>query len=173
MFPIEQFSTLSLGENKKINFGRGGQDCILVFVFVFSLGFLFVCLFVYQDRVSLCSLGCPGTQSVDQADRKLRDPPAAASLVPEDCMFWDRFLPTFLPSFPPFTGMSTVLGVFLKSSVIHLCIVQSTLPCREGRTLLHEAAYWQDLHNGASPALLPSSHCGKGLGKVVVQLHSI
>jgi hypothetical protein len=29
--------------------------------------FLFVCLFVFQDRVSLCGPGCPGTHSVDQA----------------------------------------------------------------------------------------------------------
>jgi hypothetical protein len=41
----------------------------------------FVCLFVFQDRVSLCSLGCPGTHSVDQAGLELRDPPASASHV--------------------------------------------------------------------------------------------
>jgi hypothetical protein len=29
--------------------------------------------FVFQDKVSLCSPGCTGTQSVDQADLKLRD----------------------------------------------------------------------------------------------------
>ena len=34
---------------------------------------LFVCLFV-RARVSLCSPGCPGTISVDQAGLKLRDP---------------------------------------------------------------------------------------------------
>jgi hypothetical protein len=32
-------------------------------------------------RVSLCSLGCPGTHSVDQAGLKLRNPPASASQV--------------------------------------------------------------------------------------------
>jgi hypothetical protein len=31
---------------------------------------------VFQDRVSLCSPGCPGTHSVDQAGLKLRNPPA-------------------------------------------------------------------------------------------------
>jgi hypothetical protein len=31
--------------------------------------------------VSLCSPGCPGTHSVDQAGLELRDPPASASLV--------------------------------------------------------------------------------------------
>jgi hypothetical protein len=38
----------------------------------------FVCLFV-QDRVSLCSPGCPGTHFVDQAGLKLRNLPASAS----------------------------------------------------------------------------------------------
>jgi hypothetical protein len=40
--------------------------------------FLFVCLFVFRDRVSLCSLGCPGTHFVDQAGLELRNPPASA-----------------------------------------------------------------------------------------------
>jgi hypothetical protein len=47
--------------------------------------FLFVCLFVFcfvfQDRVSLCSSGCPGTHSVNQAGLKLRNLPASASQV--------------------------------------------------------------------------------------------
>jgi hypothetical protein len=48
------------------------------------LGFLFVCLvgwLVFGDRVSLCSPGCPGTHSVDQAGLELRNPPASASRV--------------------------------------------------------------------------------------------
>ena len=36
---------------------------------------------VFQDRVSLCSPGCPGTHSVDQADLELRNPPTSASQV--------------------------------------------------------------------------------------------
>ena len=36
---------------------------------------------VFQDRVSLHSSDCPGTHSTDQADLKLRDPPASASGV--------------------------------------------------------------------------------------------
>jgi hypothetical protein len=40
-----------------------------------------VCLFPPQDKVSLCSPGCPGTHSVDQTGLKLRDPPAPASLA--------------------------------------------------------------------------------------------
>jgi hypothetical protein len=42
---------------------------------------MFVCLFVFQDRVSLCSPGCSGTHSVDLAGLELRNPPASASQV--------------------------------------------------------------------------------------------
>jgi hypothetical protein len=35
----------------------------------------------FQDRVSLCSPGCPGTHSVDQVGLQLRNPPASASQV--------------------------------------------------------------------------------------------
>jgi hypothetical protein len=38
-------------------------------------------VFVYRDRVSLCSPGCPGTHFVDQAGLELRNPPASASQV--------------------------------------------------------------------------------------------
>jgi hypothetical protein len=36
---------------------------------------------VVQDRVSLCSPGCPGTHSVEKAGLELRNPPASASQV--------------------------------------------------------------------------------------------
>jgi hypothetical protein len=36
---------------------------------------------VFRDRVSLCSPGCPGTHTVDQAGLELRNPPAFASRV--------------------------------------------------------------------------------------------
>jgi hypothetical protein len=36
---------------------------------------------VFQDRVSLCSPGCPGTHSVDLAGLELRNPPASAFRV--------------------------------------------------------------------------------------------
>jgi hypothetical protein len=36
---------------------------------------------VFQDRVSLCSPGCPGTHSVDQAGLELRNSPASTSQV--------------------------------------------------------------------------------------------
>jgi hypothetical protein len=50
----------------------------IFFVFVFVYVFVFVCLF-FQDRVSLCSLGCPGTHFVDQAGLELRNLPTSAS----------------------------------------------------------------------------------------------
>jgi hypothetical protein len=39
------------------------------------------CFLFFQDRVSLCSPGCPGTHSVDQAGLELRNLPASASQV--------------------------------------------------------------------------------------------
>jgi hypothetical protein len=45
---------------------------------VFDGSFCF-CFWFFQDRVSLCSPGCPGTHSVDQAGLKLRNLPASAS----------------------------------------------------------------------------------------------
>jgi hypothetical protein len=42
---------------------------------------IFVCLFVFQDRVSLYSPGCPGTHFVAQAGLKLRNLPVSASQV--------------------------------------------------------------------------------------------
>jgi len=47
------------------------DNCPLVPVFVF----------VFQDKISLCSPACPGTHSVDQANLELRDLPAFASQV--------------------------------------------------------------------------------------------
>ena len=38
----------------------------------------------FQDRVSLCSLGCPGTHSVDQAGLELRDLPASLNIFLND-----------------------------------------------------------------------------------------
>ncbi|EDL15003.1 mCG146182, partial [Mus musculus] len=46
--------------------------------FFFLLGLVF---FVFRDKVSLYSPGCPGTHSVDQAGLELRNPPASASQV--------------------------------------------------------------------------------------------
>jgi hypothetical protein len=52
---------------------------LLLLVFFF---FLFFCFFFFsRDRVSLYSLGCPGTHFVDQAGLELRNPSASASQV--------------------------------------------------------------------------------------------
>jgi hypothetical protein len=56
-----------------IELGLGGPG--------FVLRCLFVCFWIFQDRVSLCSPGCPETHSVDQAGLELRNPPASASEV--------------------------------------------------------------------------------------------
>jgi hypothetical protein len=54
---------------------------LLIFVlFCFVFCFVFFC-FVFQDRVSLYSPGCPGTHSVDQAGLELRNLLASASRV--------------------------------------------------------------------------------------------
>jgi hypothetical protein len=37
--------------------------------------FFFFLVLVFQDRISLCSPGCPGTHSVDQAGLELRNTP--------------------------------------------------------------------------------------------------
>jgi hypothetical protein len=49
-------------------------SCLFLFLI------FFVCVLFFY-RVSLCSSGCPGTHSVDQADLELRNPPASASQV--------------------------------------------------------------------------------------------
>jgi hypothetical protein len=53
----------------------GGETAGRVF---FSNIFIF---FVFRDRVSLYSFGCPGTHFVDQAGLEFRNPPASASGV--------------------------------------------------------------------------------------------
>jgi hypothetical protein len=62
-------------------------ECNFFILFVCMVGCFYVLFcfvlfcFVFQDRVSLCSPGCPGTHSVDQAGLKLRNLPASASQV--------------------------------------------------------------------------------------------
>jgi hypothetical protein len=41
--------------------------------------FIFIFIVFFRDKVSLCSPGCPGTHSVDQAGLELRNLPASAS----------------------------------------------------------------------------------------------
>jgi hypothetical protein len=56
--------------NNKLEASLGYKNLFLYFIF---------CVCVLRDRVSLCSPGCPGTHSVDQAGLKHRNPPASAS----------------------------------------------------------------------------------------------
>jgi hypothetical protein len=51
------------------------------FVLGFGEWFLLGFVFVFRNRVSLYSPGCPGTHFVDQAGLELRNPPASASQV--------------------------------------------------------------------------------------------
>jgi hypothetical protein len=53
---------------------------LLILLIFFGFVCLFVCLF-FQDRVFLCSPGCPGSHSVDQAGLELGNLPASASQV--------------------------------------------------------------------------------------------
>jgi hypothetical protein len=70
--------------------------CFVLFCFVL---FCFVLVLVFRGRVSLCSSGCPGTHSVDQAGLELRNPPASASQVLglKACVT----MPTTTPPRPP------------------------------------------------------------------------
>jgi hypothetical protein len=43
--------------------------------------FLLLLFLFFQDRVSLCSPGCPGTHFVHQAGLEFKNPPASASQV--------------------------------------------------------------------------------------------
>jgi hypothetical protein len=62
---------------------------------------------VFQDRVSLYSLGCPGTHFVDQACLELKNPPASAFQVLglKACAttFWLHFV-FFVDYFKTFSG---------------------------------------------------------------------
>jgi hypothetical protein len=52
----------------------------LHFIFNFII-IIYLFILVFQDRVSLCIPGCPGTHFVDQAGLELTNPPASASRV--------------------------------------------------------------------------------------------
>jgi polyferredoxin len=49
------------------------------FFILFIRSFIYLFILVFQDSVSLCSSGCPGTHFVDQAGLELRNPPTSAS----------------------------------------------------------------------------------------------
>jgi hypothetical protein len=87
---------------------------LLFFSFFF---FLFVCLFVFRDRVSLYSPGCPGTHCVDQAGLKLLNPPASASQVLglKVCATAARPVPTFMTIV--YMSPAGVLGQLMKETL--------------------------------------------------------
>ena len=85
---------------------------------------LFVCLFVFsffflQDRVSLCSPGCPRTHSVDQAGLKLTEIPLSP---PPECGD-ERCAP------PPLDDLVLFLFSFylLRDDLLSLLSFSSTL----------------------------------------------
>jgi hypothetical protein len=65
----------------EVNLGCEEQDGLLPAPHRGLGGFLVLVFLVFRDRVSLCSSGCPGTHSVDQAGLELRNLPASASQV--------------------------------------------------------------------------------------------
>jgi hypothetical protein len=77
--PSALFPSVS-GTLLPMNHSSEQADLLRVFSF-FSFFFFFAGGGRFRDRVSLCSPGCPGTHSVDQAGRELRNPPASASRV--------------------------------------------------------------------------------------------
>jgi hypothetical protein len=64
------FSNHLLYQQGNLCFTSGLQDFLFFFFFL-----------VFQDRVFLCSPGCPGAHSVDQAGLEIRNPPASDSRV--------------------------------------------------------------------------------------------
>jgi hypothetical protein len=66
--PMRRRKWPTQNQNGLLFFWGGGVFCFLFFL-------------VFWDRVSLCSPGCSGTHSVDQAGLELRNPPASASQV--------------------------------------------------------------------------------------------
>jgi hypothetical protein len=56
-----------------------GKSIFTAFSLTIPIFVLFCFVFVFRDRVFLCSPGCPGIHSVDQAGLKLRNSPASAS----------------------------------------------------------------------------------------------
>jgi len=69
---------------------------------------LFFCLFVFRDKVSLYSPGCPGTHFVDQAGLEHRNPPASASLL-EEKQGSTLIKPT---TYPKVTSLATLAAIW-------------------------------------------------------------
>ena len=70
-----EYQTQAFWKSRAISSGM--WDCLIIWFFV-----LCVCVcFVFRDRFSLCSPGCPGTHFVDQVGLELRNLPASGSRV--------------------------------------------------------------------------------------------
>jgi hypothetical protein len=108
----------------------------------------------FQDRVSLCSSGCPGTHSIDQAGLELRNPPASGdlrllkphnffafflSLILFVCLFLLFYLFTFQMLFPFPVPLHKLPQLF-------------PLPFASKRVLPH-----QPIHSHLTPLASPSS----------------
>jgi hypothetical protein len=94
-----------------------------VFLFCFCFGLVWF----FRDRVSLCSPGCPGTHSVDQAGLQLRNPPVSASQVLglKACATTVWLFPVFLCTcslirYFPSTYSQSLLGVDIDEKTCHL-----------------------------------------------------
>jgi hypothetical protein len=68
--PIRNSVEMNLGEKENLPWKSFPAPAPLEVLYLFY--FLFIYFLVFRDRVSLCSPGCPGTHSVDQAGLELR-----------------------------------------------------------------------------------------------------
>jgi hypothetical protein len=92
---------------------------------------------VFRDRVSLCSLGCPGIHFVDQVGLELRNLPASASRV---LGLWITTMPSFF--FPlPFLvkkkkkkrgTKAFILFACMNVSASHACLILMPTRSEEG-----------------------------------------
>jgi hypothetical protein len=66
----------------------GTASRFALFVWFWFFGFFGFSVFVFRDRVSLYSPGCPGTHFVDQSGLKLRNSPVSTSRVTKTLVEW-------------------------------------------------------------------------------------
>jgi hypothetical protein len=105
------------------SFSPGGHSSVLHAVQTRLLAGLLVVIivcfgfwFIFRDRISLCSPGCPGTHSVDQAGLKLRNPPASASQV------------LGLKASATMPGPAGYFILYVWVSSLHVCLCTSRVP---------------------------------------------
>jgi hypothetical protein len=88
---------------------------------------------VFRDRVSLCSPGCPGTHSVDQAGLELKNPPASAFQVLglKACAITPGLVCDFFKEFILFK-MAFVFLFFCDRLSLYILDYPGTLFCKPG-----------------------------------------